>query len=170
MNTKQHYTLLQCTQPNIDQYLSIFTEPLTFGYIYGNTIEATPDGVPTPGKIDWKSAENKTTGQAIPITAKRIQKALMDPFWEIGKRFSGQTNYCMVDIDRGSPFHPWNDGQAFASLLGTLEDMGLTRPVLVRSSASCGLHIYYPLAQLCRTWEVATALDRHLRQYTRGVA
>jgi hypothetical protein len=164
MNNQQHYTLLQCAQTDIDQYLSLFTEPLTFGYIYGRTLEALPDGTPTPGKIDWKTAENKATGQPIPITAKRIEKALLDPFWEIGKRFAGQTNYCMVDIDRGSPFHPWNNGQAFASLLGCLEELGLTRPVMVRSSASCGMHLYYPLAQLSRTWEVATRLDQHVRQ------
>ena len=165
MNTKQHCTLLQCSQPNIDRYLSLFTEPLTFGYIYGRTLECTPDGTLCPGKVDWKTAENKATGQPIPITAKRIEKALLDPFWEIGKRFAGQTNYAMVDIDRGSVYHPWNDGQAFASLLGCLEDLGLVRPVLVRSSASNGLHLYYPLAQLCRTWEVATRLDAHLRQH-----
>jgi hypothetical protein len=163
--TTQHYTLGSVYPATTGAYLSIFTEPLTFGYIYGNTLEALPDGTLCPGKVDWKTAENKATGQPIPITAKRIEKALADPFWEIGKRFAGQTNYCMVDIDRGSQYHPWNDPTAFASLLGTLEELGLTRPVMVRSSASCGMHLYYPLAQLGRTWEVATALDKHLRQH-----
>jgi hypothetical protein len=163
--TTQHYTLGSVYPATTGAYLSIFTEPLTFGYIYGRTLEALPDGTLCPGKVDWKTAENKATGQPIPITAKRIEKALLDPFWEIGKRFAGQTNYAMIDIDRGSQYHPWNDPTAFASLLGCLEDLGLVRPVLVRSSASNGLHLYYPLAQLCRTWEVATRLDAHLRQH-----
>ena len=165
-NNQQHYTLLQCTQTDIDQYLSLFTEPLSFGYIYGRTLEALPDGTLCPGKIDWKSAPAQVPLVAYDKKGRpgRIQRALNDPFWEVGKSFAGQTNYAMIDIDRGSPFHPWNDGQAFGTLLGTLENIGLTRPVMVRSSASCGMHLYYPLAQLTRTWEVATRLDQHVRQ------
>ena len=73
----------------------------------------------------------------------------------IGKRFGKLTNYLMIDVDRGSPFHPRNGG--IESILGAMESLGLCRYLLVRSSASEGLHIYFPLAEPVSAWGLACA-------------
>ena len=73
----------------------------------------------------------------------------------IGKRFGKLTNYLMIDIDTGSPFHPNNGG--IQPILAAMESLGLCRFLLIRSSVSGGLHIYFPLAEPVSAWGLACA-------------
>ena len=71
----------------------------------------------------------------------------------IGKRFSKLTNYLMIDIDINSSFHPDNGG--FHIILVTMERLGLCRYLIVRSSASGGIHLYFPLPEPVNSWQLA---------------
>ena len=73
----------------------------------------------------------------------------------IGKRFGKLTNYLMLDIDTGSPFHPNNGG--IQPILAAMEALGLCRFLLIRSSVSGGLHVYFPLAEPVSAWGLACA-------------
>ena len=73
----------------------------------------------------------------------------------IGKRFGRLTNYLMIDVDKGSPFHPANGG--IRPILDAMESLGLCRYLLIRSSVSGGLHIYFPLAEPVSSWGIACA-------------
>jgi hypothetical protein len=64
-----------------------------------------------------------------------------------------------IDLDEGSPYHPTRgDAAAYARLLVVLEWVGLRKPLVVCSSLGEGRHLWYPLAEAAKTFEVATAL------------
>ena len=73
----------------------------------------------------------------------------------LGKRFGKLTDYLMLDVDTGSPYHPRRGG--IEVLLEALESIGLCRYLLVRSSASEGLHVYFPLAKAVSAYGLACA-------------
>lgn len=73
----------------------------------------------------------------------------------LGKRFGKLTNYLMIDVDINSPFHPRNGG--IDKILAAMEALGLCRYLLVRSSTSGGIHIYFPLAEPVSAWAIACA-------------
>jgi hypothetical protein len=74
----------------------------------------------------------------------------------LGVGFGASTFYTMLDIDIGSPYHPANNSKAFQKLLHTLEKKGLTHPVLIQSSNSGGIHIYYFFPKKLNTFRVAS--------------
>ena len=71
----------------------------------------------------------------------------------LGKRFGKLTNYLLVDIDINSPFHPGNGG--YRLILNAMERIGLCRFLIVRSSTSDGIHLYFPLPEPVSSWELA---------------
>ena len=78
----------------------------------------------------------------------------------IGKRFGQLTGYLMLDIDINSVFHPNNGG--FQSILAVLERLGLCRYLIVRSSTSGGIHLYFPLPEPVNSWQLASTVHSAL--------
>ncbi|MEL7354667.1 MAG: hypothetical protein AAFN38_24890, partial [Cyanobacteria bacterium J06560_5] len=76
-----------------------------------------------------------------------------------GVRFESETQYCLIDIDRHSPYHPRNAPLALARLFTTLEPLGITDHITCTSSDSDGLHIYFPLARAFNSWKLAKAVS-----------
>jgi len=76
----------------------------------------------------------------------------------IGVRFDKETEYLMIDIDRHSIYHPFNDEKGVDMILGRMEAMGLVRSIMMRSSTSMGLHIYLPLPEAVNTFKLACAV------------
>ncbi|MGB3298509.1 MAG: hypothetical protein WBA76_09595, partial [Phormidesmis sp.] len=72
----------------------------------------------------------------------------------IGKRFGQLTRYLMIDIDIHSAFHPDNGG--FQPILAVMESLGLCRYLIVRSSTSGGIHLYFPLLEPVNAWQLAS--------------
>jgi hypothetical protein len=70
----------------------------------------------------------------------------------------------MLDIDKGSPYHPNNNHEKFKTVLQALEEIGLVRPLIVQSSHSEGLHIYYPLWQEVPSFGIACAIKACLQK------
>ena len=101
---------------------------------------------------DWK------TETRYPLNARTLWEKHQDNRQIIGVRFGDQTEYCLIDIDRKSPNHPLNSSKNFDLVLKALGDIGLMQPLLVRSSASDGLHLYYPLEHQVNTFSLACAL------------
>jgi hypothetical protein len=75
-----------------------------------------------------------------------------------GVRFGGETSYALLDIDRGSPYHPAQDALAVSRLVAALEPLGLIDYVACTSSYSGGLHLYFPFTQLQSSWKLAISL------------
>ncbi|MEM9567022.1 MAG: hypothetical protein AAF974_01850 [Cyanobacteria bacterium P01_E01_bin.34] len=68
-----------------------------------------------------------------------------EPDLLVGVSFGTQARYCMVDIDVGSQYHPDRYPSGYSQVLDQLEDIGLVEPLVLTSSDSGGLHLYYPL-------------------------
>lgn len=80
----------------------------------------------------------------------------VDPLCALGVGFGANTSYMMQDIDRGSPYHPSKDPKAFTRFLDTLDRIGLTTPVIIQSSDSGGIHVYYFFDRDINTFRIAT--------------
>ena len=69
-------------------------------------------------------------------------------------------NYCLIDLDSLGNVHPAEYPETFQKLLDTFEESGLVSPVLVQSSYSKGLHIYFALSEAVNTFNLACLIKR----------
>lgn len=107
---------------------------------------------PTPQEKTHWTTEN------FPLQPDELMRRHTDPNEAVGVSFKKFTRYCLLDVDRGSAYHPDNDSTKYAALLAALRTIGLISPVLVRSSWSEGLHIYYPLPKAVSSFGLACAI------------
>jgi hypothetical protein len=120
-----------------DEYLSLFV------YRWEWISASIPDSGNTkpqtskPHKPEWQT-------HAHPLLDEAIHDALSGKNL-IGVSFASTTNYLLADLDRWSMYHPHCNVIEFHRMLSCLEEVGLVRPLIVRSSDSKGLHVYYPL-------------------------
>jgi hypothetical protein len=140
---------LTTTELAAQTFASFF--PYAWNFIYAKNVDRT-------SKPEWK------TETRYPITGRRLYDHWADPETLIGVRFDNQTEYAMLDIDKGSPYHPSNNHEKFKTVLQALEDIGLVRPLIVQSSHSEGLHIYYPLWQEVPSFGIACAIKASLQK------
>jgi hypothetical protein len=140
---------LTTTELAAQTFASFF--PYSWKFIYAKNIDRT-------SKPEWK------TETRYPITGRRLYDYWADNETLIGVRFDNQTEYAMLDIDKGSPYHPSNNHEKFKTVLQALEDIGLVRPLIVQSSHSEGLHIYYPLWQEVPSFGLACAIKACLQK------
>lgn len=115
-------------------------------------------------KIDWY------TETRYPLTSRILWEKHQDNRQIIGVRFGDQTEYCMIDIDRKSPNHPLNSSKNFDLVLKACASIGLLEPLMVRSSASEGLHLYFPLSYQVNTFSLACALRYTLESHRLEIA
>jgi DNA primase len=76
-----------------------------------------------------------------------------------GVRFGPTTRYCVLDVDKGSAYHPTRDRFAWRRLIAALEVLGLVQAVVCTSSYSGGLHLYFPFDTEQKTWAIALAVS-----------
>ncbi|MBI4784723.1 MAG: hypothetical protein HY785_25915 [Oscillatoriophycideae cyanobacterium NC_groundwater_1537_Pr4_S-0.65um_50_18] len=126
-----------------DAFLALF--PHRFDYIYAEH--------PHPGQSpDWQ------TERRYPLA----DRVLLQGDLLYGVRFAAETQYCLLDIDMGSIYHPQRDALAISRILAALEPLGLAAHLACTSSYSGGLHLYFPFQKAQRSWEIAIALSASL--------
>ena len=106
-----------------------------------------------------KSKPNWRTETEYAIEPVVLWHRWKDPNDLVGVSFDLETKYALADVDAGSPIHPHNNELAFREWLKSFEDIGLVGYVIIRSSFSEGLHIYFPLPKLTGTFNLACALQ-----------
>ncbi|MEP0873191.1 hypothetical protein NDA01_25855 [Trichocoleus desertorum AS-A10] len=102
------------------------------------------------GKLAWLTAIPQES-----LTPRQLYERWQSLDEVIGVRFWKETQYFVLDVDFGSQYHPAENREAIAEILGCLELVGLCRYLIVRSSHSQGLHIYFPLTEPFVLWKVA---------------
>jgi len=127
-----------------DTFLALF--PHRFDYIFAPY--TNPDETPA-----WQTESRH------PLSDRLLQQGS----YLYGVRFGSQTNYCLLDIDSGSPYHPDHDPLAIARIVAALEAVGLVSYVACTSSYSGGLHLYFPFQQPQSSWELASAVGTTLK-------
>lgn len=115
-------------------------------------------------KNDWLT-ENR-----YPLTARSLWEKHQDTRQVIGVRFGDRTEYAMIDIDRKSPNHPLNSSANYDRVLQACAAIGLLEPLTVRSSASEGLHLYFPLPHAINTFSLACGLRSTLEAHRLEIA
>ncbi len=69
-------------------------------------------------------------------------------------------NWAAIDIDAASRYHPASvDGEGIEPVIEAMGEIGLKAAIEVQSSHSEGIHLWYPLGEVCRTWELAVAME-----------
>lgn len=121
-----------------DEFLALF--PHRFDYIWAEHI--APDQA-----IAWKTESRH------PLSDRLIRQSA----YLYGVRFATQTNYCLLDIDKGSLYHPNRDPFAVSRITAALEPLGLVHHLACTSSYSGGLHLYFPFQQAQSSWQLAIA-------------
>ena len=102
------------------------------------------------GKPAWRTVTD------YPLRPRVLWEHWQDPNQLIGVRFDDQTHYGLIDIDAGSPYCT---PEAIADIKAALETIGITRTLLLRSSWSNGLHLYIPLPDPVKTFDLAVTLQ-----------
>jgi hypothetical protein len=129
----------QYVQEQGNEFLSLF--PHRFDYIWAEH----PDLDET---VEWK------TERRHPLSDRLIRQGS----YLYGVRFGAETNYCLLDIDAGSVYHPKQDPFAISRIVAALEPLGLVNYVACTSSYSSGLHLYFPFQQAQSSWQLAIVL------------
>lgn len=127
-----------------DDFLGLF--PHRFDYIYA-------DYPLVSDKPTWR------TERRYPLSDRLLQQGNH----LYGVRFGTKTNYCMLDVDRDSLYHPCRDPFAIDRILEALEPFGLVSYVACTSSYSGGLHLYFPFDQAQKSWLVGAAVSDGLK-------
>lgn len=146
--------MLKTHNPNSSSSL-VLADPLAarfcqyFSYPWRHIF--APVSVEPGEKLQWHTAKYF-------LDARTLWRRHQDPDTMVGLRFGDETPYCLLDIDRGSPYHPANDPAGFKAVKAALEEIGLCRPLVVQSSDSGGVHVYFFLASPVPTFALACAI------------
>ena len=123
----------------LDDFLALW--PHRYDFIYAPH--------PDPGqKPDWK------TESSHPLSDRLITQGA----FIYGVRPGPQTTYGLLDIDKGSPYHPCRDPLALQRICEALEPLGLLSHLALTSSDSNGLHLYFPCDQAFPSWQLGLAI------------
>jgi hypothetical protein len=117
--------------------------------------------------------ENNPQWQTVtkyPIRPRVLWRQWKDNSQLVGVRFDSQTCYAMIDLDRESLYHPYQNPGSLALIRAALETIGICRTVLIRSSWSEGLHLYIPLPYAVQTFGLAQAIKQCLEAQGFGIA
>ncbi|MBD2077252.1 hypothetical protein H6F86_25915 [Phormidium sp. FACHB-592] len=125
-------------------------EPEAFLHLFPHRFDFIYAEHPDPGdRPDWKTEDRH------PLSDRLLQEGA----YLYGVRFGKQTDYLMLDIDRGSLYHPHSDRLAIPRLLAALETLGLVEAVAVTSSYRGGIHLYLPFQNAQETWAIAQVVS-----------
>lgn len=104
--------------------------------------------------------ENKrwTCDSGNTIRKDKLVELYLDPNTIIGCRFGKQTRHAVIDIDKGSIYHPNQDREAISRILDCLKSIGIEGSIIIRSSHSGGVHLIFPFPLLIESFELATLL------------
>ncbi|EKU97045.1 hypothetical protein Lepto7375DRAFT_1086 [Leptolyngbya sp. PCC 7375] len=122
-----------------DKFLALW--PHRFDFLYAPH--------PDPGtKPQWQTETRH------PLSDRLINQGT----YLYGVRFGSVTQYAMLDIDSGSPYNPRRDPLAISRISEALEPLGLLQHLILTSSDSGGLHIYFPFETPLPSWKVGLAI------------
>ncbi len=103
---------------------------------------------------EWRSVKKYK------LTEQKCWYKYTEPDTIVGLRFGTKTNYGLYDIDWGSKYDPREQEESLRLLKGELELYGIFRYVLLQSSFSQGLHLYYFLNRPVNTFRLACVMNK----------
>jgi hypothetical protein len=113
---------------------------------------------------EWGNRPDWRTETRYPLQPRNLWSDYNDEETLLGLSFGSQTNYMLLDIDRSSANHPYNDRKRYHGILETMESIGLCRDVPIRSSESEGIHLYYFLPQPVHSFTLAATVKNTMQE------
>lgn len=107
---------------------------------------------------------NWTTCTKYPIKPRDLWREHQGNKAFMGVRFGKLTNYGLLDVDIHSPYHPKKDPEAYQNLIRALRNLGIRRTITITSSDSGGIHIYFFLEEMVKSFWLACGLKRILTE------
>jgi hypothetical protein len=123
-----------------------------FSHHYDSIYAFTPQDKSKP---QWKTKKGR-------ITPEELVEDWQKPNLLVGVGFGKETSYFMLDIDQHSINHPFQTPDGIKSIVHCLEDIGLCRYIIIQSSDSNGIHLYFPLPQAVPTFALANLISEYL--------
>lgn len=128
-----------------DGYLKLF--PHRFDFLWAKHT--------TPGtRPNWKTESRH------PLADRAVRQGQ----YLYGVRFGSSSQYLMIDIDKGSTYHPKSDPFAVYKMAETLEELGISAFIPVTSSYGGGVHVYFPFSHKLPTHQIAGCAEILLQQ------
>lgn len=109
-------------------------------------------------RVQWR------TETRYPLEPRDLWELHQDPEYLLGLSFGSYTMFIAADIDSKSKNHPNRSRRRFDGVLEAMEGIGLCRPIILQSSDSGGLHIYWFLPQAAHSFSLAIAAKRALNK------
>ena len=113
------------------------------------------------GGLAWKTITR------YPLKPRVFWAHWQDAAVALGVRFGHTTQYAVIDIDKGSAYL---NEKSLSEIGEALETIGIYRTVPIRSSHSGGLHLYIPLPEPVKTFDLACALKNCLKAFGFAIA
>lgn len=110
------------------------------------------------GNCPTKDQKTEWRTEKFPIQPDELYRRHQDPEEAIGLGFGKETSYFLIDLDRGSNYHPYNDEGNYNKVVTALKQLGIHQPVVIRSTHSEGLHVYGWLPSSVNSFNLACAL------------
>jgi len=117
-----------------------------------------------PHRWNWILKKEEQSWRTIktPLRDESLSKIYSDPKQIVGVGFGKHSQYIMLDIDKNSPYHPHNDRKAIVKLKFALSKIGLEESIIIQSSDSKGIHIYYPLKVKLTSYSLGKKITEYL--------
>jgi hypothetical protein len=128
-------------------YRSALSEP--FLQLWPHRFDFLYAGHPDPDK-----SPNWYTERRFPLSDRTIEQGAQ----LYGVRFGQTTAYVMIDIDRGSAYHPDRHADKICRIRQAMESIGLVESLVCTSSDSGGLHLYFPLDVAQKSYAIGIAV------------
>jgi len=154
---------LQPESNTFRQFKAIFSHPHKF--IESNNPYVDPKTGELRRTKRGKLKPNWRTETKYGIRSRVLLERFNDAVDLIGLSFGPLTRYFCGDIDITSNIHPVRNEAGFKKWLGALEDIGLVRPVIIQSSFSGGLHVYFFFEEAVGTFNLACAVEGITKDY-----
>jgi hypothetical protein len=105
---------------------------------------------------NWKTLKKE-------LSDNQLINLYQDPLKIIGVGFGKETSYLVLDIDKDSPYHYHQDADAINTIKDILwQEFGLQESIVIQSSYSRGIHLYYPLLQSVKSYHLGKAVTEML--------
>ena len=75
-----------------------------------------------------------------------------------------------IDIDFVGKYHPANSANGIDRIKQSMADIGLVEALEFQSSFCTGIHLFYPLPTVVKTWDLACALHHACRNHRLDVS
>lgn len=98
------------------------------------------------------------------LNPRNFESYWQDPKISLGLRFASQTKFGCLDLDKNSSNNPLVNPKRYRSLLKSLIKIGIKQTILIRSSNSRGVHVFFFLPDEVNSFDLACALFRVLSE------